>query len=412
MLKRRVVVTGMGIVSPIGNSVPEFWEGLSAGRNGIAPITHFDTSDHKATLAGEVKNLDLDQHFERKELNMLDRFSALGLIAAREAVDSSGILDSDFDPNNIGVITGSGIGGITVFSQQVERMLKSPRRVSPYFIPAMISDIIAGHISIRFGFKGPNYGLVSACATTTHTIGDATRMIQYGDADAAIAGGSEASIAPIAIAGFANMKAITKNSDPETASRPFDLNRDGFVLGEGAGFLMLEALEHAQARDADILAEIVGYGATGDAYHLTAPAPDHEGAGRAMAKAVKDAGIRLDQVDYINAHGTSTPHNDKNEAIAVKKLFGEHVSHLKISSTKSMTGHLLGSAGAVEAAASILTIRNSLIPPTIHYKTPDPQCDLDFVPNTAQAHDVHYAMSNTFGFGGHNAVLIIKKWIA
>ena len=410
MSHRRVVVTGMGAVTPIGNSIPEFWEGLRSGKNGIAPISSFDATEHRASLAGEVKAINFEDRIESRDLRHLDRFAAFALYAAAEAVEQAQLMEDDIDYENVGVLTGSGIGGVKTFSDQHERLNSSPRRVSPFFIPAMIADIIAGHISIKYGFKGPNYGLISACATTNHTLGDAYRMLQYGDADVVVAGGSEASVVPIAIAGFANMKALSKSEDPDTGSRPFDLNRDGFVLGEGSGFLVLEELEHALNRQIPILGEIVGYGATGDAYHLTAPTPGGEGGARAMIRAIKDAGIESSDIDYVNAHGTSTPYNDVNETIALKTVFGEYAANLKISSTKSMTGHLLGAAGAVEALACLLAIKYETIPPTINYRTPDPECDLDYVPNHAESTQITYAMSNTFGFGGHNAVLIMKKW--
>jgi len=400
----------MGVISPIGNSVSQFFEGLYSGKNGIGDITLFDTTDFAVKIAGEVK-IDLSDYIEKKELNRIDRFSALALIAADQAVEQSGINNA---PNleRIGVIIGSGIGGIRTFEDQHTRLLNSPRRVSPFFIPAMISDIAPGHISIKYGFKGPNYSIVSACATATHAIGDAFRMIKYGDADAIITGGTEASISPMSIAGFTNMKALTRNPDRNSASRPFDANRDGFVMGEGAGMLVLEELEHARARGANILGEVSGYGATGDAYHLTSPAPNGEGAARAMKLAIKDAKLQPKDVDYINAHGTSTLYNDKNESIAIRTVFDEHSNNLYVSSTKSMTGHLLGATGGIEAIASILSIQNQFIPPTIHLETPDPNCTLNYAPNTAITNvDVDVVISNTFGFGGHNAVILFNRFI-
>ncbi|MBC8479113.1 MAG: beta-ketoacyl-[acyl-carrier-protein] synthase II, partial [FCB group bacterium] len=304
------------------------------------------------------------------------------------------------------------VGGIETFSQQYEKLMNNPRRVSPFFIPMMISDIAAGQVSIQYGFKGPNYCVVSACSSATHAIGDAFRMIQYGDADVIVSGGTEASITPISVAGFANMKALSTNPDINSASRPFDLNRDGFVMGEGSGILILEELEHALGRGAEILGEVVGYGATGDAYHLTSPPPEGEGAVRAMRRAIKDAGIQPEDIDYINAHGTSTPYNDKNETAAIRTVFGDHCRDLYVSSTKSMTGHLLGAAGGIEAAACVAGIRDSFIPPTINYTVQDPECDLNYVPNTKIDKNVDYAMSNTFGFGGHNGVIILKKWVS
>ena len=408
-MSRRVVITGTGILSPIGNSTHEFYIGLKKGANGIAPITCFNTDDYSVHLAGEVK-INLEDYFEKRELNRMDRFTAMALIASSEAVNQSNIDDDRLDKNRIGVVIGSGIGGINTFEEQHKKLLNNPRRVSPFFIPSMISDIASGQVSIKYGFKGPNYCVVSACATASHAIGDSFRMIQYGDADIIITGGSDASITPMAVSGFANMKALTKNDNPETASRPFDANRDGFVMGEGTGIIILEELEHAQKRGVEILGEIAGYGATADAYHLTSPAPNGDGAVRAMNRAMEDAKCQPENIDYINAHGTSTPFNDKIETIAIKTAFGKHARNLSVSSTKSMTGHLLGAAGGIEAVASILSMKNNFLPPTIHYQTSDPECDLNYVPNTAVEKDVNYTMSNTFGFGGHNAVLIFKSY--
>ena len=410
MNKKRVVLTGMGCLTPIGNSVEEFQNGLNKGKNGVAPITLFDTESLSVKIAAEVKNLDMESFIDRRELNRMDRFCAFGVIAADEAIKNSGLTKDNSNPERVGVIIGSGIGGIETLTNNHTKLLKSPRRVSPLFIPMMICDIAPGHVSMRHGFKGPNYSVVSACATGTHAIGDAFRMIKYGDADAIVAGGAEASVVPISVAGFSNMKALTKNPDPETASRPFDKNRDGFVLGEGAGVVVLEELEHAKNRGANILGEICGYGATGDAYHLTSPAPNGEGAARAMKMALNDGNVNPNEVDYINAHGTSTPFNDKNESIAIRTIFGEHADNLLVSSTKSMTGHLLGAAGGIEAIASILSLKNGIIPPTIHFENPDPDCDLNYVPNTKIDKNINYAMSNTFGFGGHNGVLLFKKF--
>ena len=410
-MSRRVVITGMGALSPIGNSVPEFDLGLRQGHNGIGPITHFDTTDYSVHIAGEVI-INLEEKINRKELNRMDRFTAMAIIASDEAIQQSGIDSDTLDKDRMGVIIGSGIGGITTFEEQHKKLLNSPRQVSPFFIPSMISDIASGQVSIKYGLKGPNYCVVSACATGSHSIGDAFRMICYGDSDVIVTGGSDATITPMAVAGFSNMKALTKNDDPETASRPFDAQRDGFVMGEGAGILVLEEMEHAQRRDADILAEVSGYGATADAHHLTSPAPDGEGAVRAMKRAIEDAACSPSDIDYINAHGTSTPFNDKIETQAIKTAFGSHAINLFISSTKSMTGHLLGASGGIEAIASVLTIRNNYLPPTIHYETPDPECDLNYVPNVAIKKEVNYSMSNSFGFGGHNAVLIFKSYSA
>jgi 3-oxoacyl-[acyl-carrier-protein] synthase II len=400
----------MGVLSPIGNSVHQFFEGLCSGQNGIGDITLFDTTDFEVKIAGEV-NIDLNEFIEKKELNRIDRFSALALIASDQAVEQSGINNAP-DLERVGVIIGSGIGGIRTFEDQHIRFLNSPRRVSPFFIPAIISDIAPGHVSIKYGFKGPNYSVVSACATATHAIGDAFRMIKYGDADAIVTGGSEASISPMSIAGFTNMKALTRNPDKNSASRPFDANRDGFVMGEGAGILVLEELKHARSRGANILSEVSGYGATGDAYHLTSPAPNGEGAARAMKLAIKDAGLQPKDVNYINAHGTSTPYNDKNESIAIRTIFDEYADKLFVSSTKSMTGHLLGATGGIEAIASILSIQYRFVPPTIHFETPDPDCDLNYVPNNALTDmDIDVVISNTFGFGGHNAVILFNRFI-
>ena len=407
-MSRRVVITGTGILSPIGNTTHEFYIGLKKGANGIAPITCFNTDDYSVHIAGEVK-INLEDYFEKRELNRMDRFTAMALIASSEAVNQSNIDDDRLDKNRIGVVIGSGIGGINTFEEQHKKLLNNPRRVSPFFIPSMISDIASGQVSIKYGFKGPNYCVVSACATASHAIGDSFRMIQYGDADIIITGGSDASITPMAVSGFANMKALTKNDDPETASRPFDANRDGFVMGEGTGIIILEELEHAQKRGAEILGEIAGYGATADAHHLTSPAPDGDGAVRAMNRAMEDAKCQPENIDYINAHGTSTPFNDKIETTAIKTAFGIHARKLSVSSTKSMTGHLLGAAGGIEAVASILSMRNNFLPPTIHYETSDPECDLNYVPNSAVEKEIQYSMSNTFGFGGHNAVLIFKS---
>jgi 3-oxoacyl-[acyl-carrier-protein] synthase II len=334
----------------------------------------------------------------------------MAMTASTEAIEQAKIDDDRLDKNRIGVIIGSGIGGINTFEEQHKRLLDNPRRVSPFFIPSIISDIASGQVSIKYGFRGPNYCVVSACATASHAIGDSMRIIKYGDADVIITGGSDASITPMAISGFSNMKALTKNGDPETASRPFDANRDGFVMGEGAGIIVLEELEHAKKRGAEILGEFVGYGATADAHHLTTPSPDGDGAVRAMKCAMTDANCQPSDIDYINAHGTSTPFNDKIETHAIKTVFGEHANNLLISSTKSMTGHLLGAAGGIEAIVCILSIRNNFLPPTIHYETPDAECDLNYIPNTSVERDIQYTMSNTFGFGGHNAALIFQSY--
>lgn len=409
----RVVVTGMGAVTPIGNTVKEYEVGLFSGRNGIGPITLFDTSEHSVKLAAEVRDLDFDAFVEPRMQKRMDRYTLLAMVAAGEALEHSNLLgNGEPDRDRIGVIIGSGIGGIGTFEEQYVRMQKrGPRHVSPLFVPMMISDIAAGYVSIEYGLKGPNFSIVSACATASHSIGEAYRNIQVGSADAMVAGGAEAPVTPASVAGFTSMRAMTKNPDPETACRPFDAERDGFVMGEGSGILVLEALEYAQERGANILGELVGYGATGDAYHITAPAEGGEGAVRAMNLAIKGAGIEPQDVGYVNAHGTSTAFNDKNETAAIKTVFGNHAyDGLIVSSTKSMTGHLMGASGGVEAIASLLALKRQEIPPTIHYQASDPECDLNYSPNSSTSHSFDYALSNTFGFGGHNAVLTLKRF--
>ena len=407
MTKNRVVITGMGVVSPIGNNLDDFWNNLKIGYNGIDDITLFDTEKFDVKIAGQ-SSIDLNDFFDRKELNKLDRFSSFALIAAEQAINQSKLLKSNFSNDRVGVIVGSGIGGIGTFETQHKKLLKNPRFVSPFFIPAMISDIAAGQISIKYGFKGLNYSVASACATSNHAFGDAFKMIQSNLADVIIAGGSEAAITEMSIAGFSNMKALTKNPDKNSASRPFDKNRDGFVMGEGSGILVLESFEHAKNRNANIIGEIVGYGATADAYHITSP--DHEGKGgeKAMLNAILDANISIDDIKYINAHGTSTPLNDKIETKAIKSIFKEKSKDLVINSTKSMTGHLLGAAGAIEAIATILSLNNGYIPPTINYKDLDLECDLNYTPNKGVSKTITYGLSNSFGFGGHNSVIIFK----
>ena len=399
----------MGVVSPIGNSCSEFLKSLEIGKNGISYISSFDTERFPVKIAGEV-NINLDDLIDKKEQNRIDRFTALAIFASHEAVNNSNILDFPVNKERIGVIIGSGIGGISTFETQHKRLLKNPKLVSPFFIPSMISDIAAGVISMKYGFKGHNYSVVSACATGSHSIGDSFRMIQNGELDAAITGASEATITPMAIAGFTNMKALSKNPNPKNASKPFDKNRDGFVMGEGSGILVIESLNHALNRNANIIAEIIGYAATADAYHLTSPSPNGEGASRAMKLALLDSKISPKDIDYINAHGTSTPTNDMIETIAIKDVFNKLSNKVNISSTKSMTGHLLGASGSIEAIASILSINKNFIPPTINYSTLDPECDLNYTPNKALHQKVNYAMSNSFGFGGHNAVLIFKGY--
>lgn len=412
-MSRRVVVTGMGVVTPVGNSVAATWEALTAGRSGVAPITKFDATNFPVRIAAEVKGFNPGDFMERKEVKRSDVYTQYSVAAAKMAMADAGLTDtSGLDPDRIGVIVGSGIGGLKSFEEQhdVYREM-GPGKISPFFIPMFIADIAAGIVSMQFNAKGPNYATVSACATSAHAIGDAFRTIQYGDADIMITGGAEATVTPMAIGGFANMKALSERNDsPSTASRPFDATRDGFVMGEGAGIVILEELEHARARGATIYAEIVGYGATGDAYHLTAPAPDGEGAQRAMKRAMKDAGLTPDDIQYINAHGTSTPANDLNETRAIKAVFGDRARDVNVSSTKSATGHMLGAAGAVEFIVSTLVVREGIIPPTINYEHPDPELDLNYTPNVAVKRDVTAALSNSFGFGGHNATLAVRRF--
>jgi len=407
-MKNRVVVTGMGLVSPIGDNIQDFWKNLESGKNGIDQITHFDTDKFDVKIAGQSQ-IQLDNYFDKKELNKLDRFSTFAIIAADQAINQSKIINDNISKERIGVIVGSGIGGISTFEKQHLKLLKSPRFVSPFFIPAMIPDIAPGHISIKHGFKGINYSVTSACATSNHAFGDAFKMIQLGLADVIIAGGSEAAITEMSIAGFSNMKALSKNKDKNSASRPFDKDRDGFVMGEGAGILVLENYNHAKKRNAQLLGELVGYGASADAYHITSPDPDGRGAQIAMLNAINDAGIKSSDIQYINAHGTSTPYNDKIETKAIKNIFKDNYKELAISSTKSMTGHLLGATGGIEAIATILSINNEVIAPTINYTNPDPECDLNCTPNHSISKKINYAMSNNFGFGGHNSVVIFKS---
>lgn len=410
---RRVVVTGLGAVTPIGNNTAQFWKAIKDGVCGIDKVTHFDASEMKTQIASEVKNFDPTEFIEKKEARKMDRFTQLAIVAASEAVENSGIDMEKEDPWRVGVITGSGIGGIMTFEEQHTALLeRGPGRVSPFFIPMMIGNMGAAQIAIKFGAKGINENIVTACASSTNAIGDAYRHIQYGMNDVIIAGGAEAAVSPTAFAGFCNMKAMsTRNDDPKTASRPFDAERDGFVLGEGAGFIILEELEHAKARGAEIICEMVGYGATDDAYHITSPVPGGEGGAKAMELAVKDAGIEPAEMTYINAHGTSTKYNDHFETQAIKSVFGDAAYKLAVSSTKSMTGHLLGAAGGVEAIVCAMAIKEGYIPATINYNTPDPDCDLDIVPNKGRNQKVMYAMSNSLGFGGHNASIVFKKYV-
>jgi 3-oxoacyl-[acyl-carrier-protein] synthase II len=410
--KRRVVVTGMGVLTPIGLSVDEFWRNLISGRSGAAPITYFDTALFETHFACELKGFKAADYLDRKSVQRMDPFAQYAIITAEMAVKQAGLSAEGIDPDRIGVVYGSGIGGMTTYDAQfTSYKQRGPRGISPFFIPMLIPDIACGNISIRYGFKGPNYATVSACATASHAIGDAFRIVQYGDADAMVCGGSEAPITPMGLGGFNAMKALsTRNDAPEKASRPFDAQRDGFVMGEGSGTLVLEELEHAKKRGVRIFCEMIGLGFTADAHHITQPPDGGGGAVRSMQRTLRDAGIRPDEVDYINVHGTSTPQGDISETAAIKTVFGDHARKVSISSTKSMTGHLLGAAGAVEAIAAILSCVHDIIPPTINYEFPDPACDLDYTPNTAVKRAVNHAMSNTFGFGGHNATLLFKKY--
>jgi 3-oxoacyl-[acyl-carrier-protein] synthase II len=413
-MKRRVVVTGMGAITPVGNDVATTWQALIAGKSGTAPITKFDASTFPVRFAAEVKGFNALDFMDRKEAKRADHYTQYAVAGARQAMGDAGLSNGSngMDPDRIGVIIGSGIGGLKSFEEQHDVYReRGVGKISPFFIPMFIADIAAGIVSMQYNAKGPNYATVSACATSAHAIGDAYRTIQYGDADIMISGGAEATVTPMAIGGFANMKALSERNDsPETASRPFDKTRDGFVMGEGSGIVILEELEHALKRGARIYAEIAGYGATGDAYHLTAPAPDGEGAQRAMKRALKDAGLTPADVQYINAHGTSTPANDFNETRAIKAVFGDHARKLNVSSTKSATGHMLGAAGAVEFIISSLVVGNGVIPPTINYQHPDPELDLNFTPNTSVDREVSAVLSNSFGFGGHNTTLAVKRF--
>lgn len=414
MSKRRVVITGLGALAPNGNSVSNFWTGLLAGKSGIQNVTYFDTTEFSVKIAGELSGFNAEDYLDRKDIRKLDPFSIYALITAEEAINHSGLDLDKIDRDRAGVIIGSGVGGIqTLEEQHLVFQRKGPRRISPFFVIKMIANIAAGQISIKFGLQGPNYTVVSACSSASDAIGQAYRKIQYGETDVMITGGSEASVTPMTIAGFANMKALSssKNDDPEKASRPFDKDRDGFVLGEGAGMLVLESLDHARARGAIILAELNGYGATDDAFHVTQPAEGGAGAVKAMQLALKDANTQLTDINYICAHGTSTPFNDKSESAAIRTVFRSHADKLKVSSIKSMTGHLLGASGAIASVACVQSLLENKVPPNINYMTPDPECDLDYVRNTAQDHECNHVMLNAFGFGGHNAVLVMKKWI-
>ncbi|MBI2080161.1 MAG: beta-ketoacyl-ACP synthase II [candidate division NC10 bacterium] len=409
-MKRRVVVTGLGAVSPIGTGVESFWEALKAGVSGVGRITRFDPTGFDCQIAAEVKGFDPLNWVEKKDARKMDTFIHYAIAAAAMAVEGAQLKVTEEDQGRVGVLIGTGMGGIPILVEEQKRLLeRGPGRVSPFFIPSIITNLASGWISIAYGAKGPNSCVSTACATGNHAIGDSFRIIQRGEADVMIAGGTEAVIVPLTIAGFAVMRALsTRNDEPARASRPFDKDRDGFVMGEGAGVVILEALETAVRRGAPILAEVIGYGMSADAHHITAPAPEGEGAVRSMQAALEDGGVRPDEVDYINAHGTSTPYNDRNETQAIKRLFGAHASRLAVSSTKSMTGHLLGAAGGIEAVATVLTLRRGILPPTINYETPDPDCDLDYVPNKPREASVRVALSNSFGFGGTNATLVFR----
>jgi 3-oxoacyl-[acyl-carrier-protein] synthase II len=406
------VVTGLGAVTPLGNSVPEYWRAICEGQSGVGPITRFDPKRIDSRIAAEVKGFDPLKVIEKKELKKLDLFIQYAIVAGVEAVEDAKIDFSGVDPTRAGALVGSGIGGILSILEWHRVLLeKGPGRVSPFFVPSLIVNMASGQLSIRYKLKGPNSSVVTACATGNHAIGDAFRIIQRGDADLMVAGGSEAIIDELPLGGFAQMKALsTRNDEPTRASRPFDADRDGFVAGEGAGVVVLESLEHARRRGARIYGEIVGYGMTADAYHMTAPDPEGDGAIRAMAGALRDGGLRPEDVGYINAHGTSTPYNDKTETLAIKQVFGEHARRLAVSSTKSMTGHLLGAAGGIETVVTVLALQQGILPPTINYETPDPDCDLDYVPNVARKVEVDVAISNGFGFGGTNATLAFRRW--
>ncbi|MCX7834871.1 MAG: beta-ketoacyl-ACP synthase II [bacterium] len=413
MAKHRVVITGLGAVTPIGVGVDAYWNGLVEGKSGSAPITLFDASNHETKFACEVKGFDFAQWMDPREGRRYDRYCQFAVAAAEMAIQDANLQDWDgINKDLVGVIIGSGIGGLNVFEEQTKILFeRGPKRLSPFFIPMMISDIAAGIISIRYGIKGVNYAVTSACATASHAIGVAYRHLQFGDADIILCGGSEAAVTSVGVGGFNAMKALsTRNEAPEKASRPFDKHRDGFVIGEGAGVLVLETLEMAERRNAKIYGEIIGIGFTGDAHHITAPAEGGEGAQRSMRLAIQESGLAVDEFGYINAHGTSTPYNDKFETMAVKAVFGDHAKKLAISSTKSMTGHLLGAAGGIELIATVLAVKNGILPPTINYETPDEECDLDYVPNRSRVQQVDAALSNTFGFGGHNATIAVKRW--
>jgi 3-oxoacyl-[acyl-carrier-protein] synthase II len=411
MEKHRVVVTGVGAVTPLGNDVETTWKGILEGKSGIGPLTRVNADEYPAKVAAQINDFNPETFMDRKDARKMDRFTQYAVAASLMAVEDAHLIINEENAPRVGVWIGSGIGGMETFEEQYEIFQKRGyRRVSPFFVPMLIPDMATGQVSITLGAKGFNSCTVTACATGTNSIGDAFKVIQRGDADVMISGGAEAPITKMSVAGFCANTALSNNPDPKTASRPFDKNRDGFVIGEGAGIVVLEKLEHAIARGAKIYAEIVGYGATGDAYHITAPAPAGEGGARSMKMAINDGGLTPEDIDYINAHGTSTEYNDKFETLAVKEVFGEHAYKLAMSSTKSMTGHLLGAAGGIEAIFTVLAMRDSILPPTINYETPDPECDLDYVPNVARPQEIKAALSNSLGFGGHNATIVFKKY--
>lgn len=411
-MNNRAVITGMGVISPIGNTLEEFWNHLVEGQSGIDLVTRFDVSEMPTKVAAEVKNFEPTDWLDKKESRRMDRFVQLAVAAAKMAIKDANLDIETMDKERAGVVIGSGVGGVTTFEEQKEiLMAKGPGRISPFFVPMLISNMAAGHLSIAFGLQGASSTVVTACASATNAIGEALRLIEHGEADIVLCGGTEAPLTPLAFAGFCAMKAMsTEKENPKEACRPFDSRRSGFVMGEGAGILVLESVEHAKARNARIYAELAGYGSTSDAHHITTPVPGGAGAARSMRKAIEDAGLKPENVDYINAHGTGTGANDSTETTAIKAIFGPVAYQVPISSTKSMTGHLLGAAGGVEAIVCALAIQNGVIPPTMNYGEPDPECDLDYVPNQARKKEVKVALSNTFGFGGHNATIVLKKF--
>lgn len=410
-MKNRVVITGIGAITPIGNNAKDFWNGIKEGKCGVNEIAAFDTADYKAKLAAEVKGFKVEDYIDKREARRMDKYCQFAMVAADEAVKDAELNMEEVDSERFGVMVGSGIGGIATIEEQHKKLMeKGPKRISPFFIPMIISNMAAGNIAIKFGAKGICTTVVTACATGTHSVGEAFHNIRNGMSDVIIAGGSESSITPLSVAGFDALTALSTSTDPKRASIPFDKERDGFVMGEGAGILVLESLEHALKRNAKIYAEIVGYGATCDAYHITSPAPEGEGAGRAIKLAIKDADIKEEEISYINAHGTSTPYNDKFETAAIKGVFGEKAYEIPISSTKSMTGHLLGAAGAIEAIICAKALEEGFVPPTVGLTEKDEECDLDYVPNVGREQELKYVLSNSLGFGGHNAVIVLKKW--